>query len=204
MNRPYHHGDLHRALLDAALAIVEESGVAALTLRAVARRVGVTHAAPYRHFPDKAALLAAVATEGFRQLTDRMNAAREAVEGDELDRMAAIGAAYVSFAVEHPARYRVMFGRDLDGVPEDHPFRVSAQAAFGVLTRCVGELEPLPAGAAVGSHPSVDGRAVLAWATVHGLALLMMDRRLPCPTDPSARDAFVAGLLRPCHLGGSA
>ncbi len=198
MSRPYHHGDLGRALLDAALALIEETGAGALTLRAVARRVGVTHAAPYRHFEDKAALLAAVAGEGFKLLTERMTTARDAVEGDARARMTAIGVAYVGFAVEHTAHYRVMFGRDLDGLPAEHPFRAAGQAAFGVLTGCVAELMGRP-GEPCGASSACTDRAIVAWATVHGLALLMADRRLPWPADPVARDAFVAGLLREHH-----
>jgi len=203
VKRPYHHGDLQRALLDAALALIEESGAGSLTLRAVARRVGVTHAAPYRHFVDKAALLAAVAAEGFKLLTDRLTAARDASGTAPLDRMAAIGMAYVGFAVEHPAHYRVMFGRDLEGLTEDHPFRASAEAAFGVLTDCVAEFSEGSPQADAPTAPTGDyaGRAIVAWATVHGLALLMADRRLPCPSEPAARDALVAGLLRQCRLG---
>src|SRR5262245_23788463 len=104
----YHHGDLRRALLDAALEILAEGGAAGLTLREVARRAGVTHAAPYRHFEDKAALLAAVAEEGFRAVYAEMLARSERVK-DPVERLYQIGAAYVLFAVTHPAHFRVMF-----------------------------------------------------------------------------------------------
>jgi len=108
----YHHGNLPTALVQAALELVEESGSEALTLREVARRVGVTHAAPYRHFKDKAALLAAVAEEGFlrlrRQLHERMQAATT-----PRAKVAAAGAAYLTFAQQHAAHFRVMFMSDL-------------------------------------------------------------------------------------------
>jgi AcrR family transcriptional regulator len=195
--RPYHHGDLRRALLDAALSLIEAQGVEALTLRAVAGQVGVTHAAPYRHFVDKGDLLAAVAGEGFKLLAERTEAARDAAGAGLTDRLLAIGVAYVRFAVEHPAHYRVMFGRGLVDLPADHPFHADAQRAFGVLTGTVGELQA--AGLMAADAP--DARAVLGWATVHGLAMLLTDGLLPLPATQEARDAFVAGILLASYRG---
>src|SRR6201996_8823971 len=97
-DRPYHHGDLRNGLLDAARAILEESSLSALTLRAVARRAGVSHAAPYRHFPNHEALLVELAIEGFTELKDQITQAAEQAAGDvESDRIAKIGAAYMRF-----------------------------------------------------------------------------------------------------------
>src|SRR5262245_4881527 len=112
--RAYHHGDLRRALLDAALELVSSKGVQALTLREVARRAGVTHAAPYHHFPSKEALFAAVATEGFRDLAAAMRAALSGRRGPFAS-LRAIGVAYVRFATEHPAHFRIMFRPGLIG-----------------------------------------------------------------------------------------
>src|SRR4051794_27635084 len=117
--KPYHHGDLQRALVDAAVALLAEGGAAAVTLREVARRAGVTHAAPYRHFADKAALLAAVAEEGFRALHDAVARAGAEAPDDPLARLAASGQAYLRFAMSHPAHYRVMFGPDV--AAREHP-----------------------------------------------------------------------------------
>lgn len=197
MTRPYHHGDLRRALLDAALALIEAEGVAALTLRQTARQVGVTHAAPYRHFKDKAALLAGVAAEGFRLLADRTETARDAAGPDPIDRLLAIGVAYVRFALEHPAHYRVMFGRDIVETPGEHTFHGEAARAFAVLTGCVGEVQH------AGECPSEGAgvRSILAWSTVHGLAMLLTDHRLPLPPDLDAQDTFVATILRASYEG---
>src|SRR6266852_2916030 len=108
----YHHGDLPRALLDAALHIVETQGTQALTLRAAARLAGVSQTAPYRHFANKEAILAAVAEEGFRSLMAAM--AHAAVLADSpLQRLRAVGLAYVTFATHHSSHFRVMFGREM-------------------------------------------------------------------------------------------
>src|ERR1700693_5459913 len=108
----YHHGDLPRALLDAALHIVETQGTEALTLRAVARRAGVSQAAPYRHFASKEAILAAVAEDGFRSLIAAMRESVATCGEDPLGRLRAVGLGYVTFATSHPSHFRVMFGRE--------------------------------------------------------------------------------------------
>src|ERR1700692_201544 len=106
--RPYHHGDRTRALVDAAQRVLEREGPSALSLRAVAREAGVSPAAPYHHFEDKGALLLAVAKEGFDLLDEALTKARNSTS-DPHDQLAAIGVAYVQYAVSHPALYRVMY-----------------------------------------------------------------------------------------------
>jgi len=172
----YHHGDLRRALIEASLALISEEGFSALTLREVARRAGVTHAAPYRHFPDKEALLAAVAEEGFRSISARMQE-RMDKEPRPTERLLACGVAYVLFAVDHPAHFRVMFGPHF-AKPTDHEgLSKEGDTAFGLLLQSItqgqqaGELregEPLPL-------------ALMAWAQVHGLASLLVDHKLDQP-----------------------
>src|ERR1043165_5693220 len=108
----YHHGDLRNALLDAARSILEEESLANLSLRAVARGAGVSHAAPYRHFPNHEALLVELAVEGFVELrTEIVNAA--SAPGMESDRIASIGAAYMRFVAKRPALASLMFGPQL-------------------------------------------------------------------------------------------
>ncbi|HWD27140.1 MAG TPA: helix-turn-helix domain-containing protein, partial [Rhizomicrobium sp.] len=97
--RAYHHGDLRNALLDAARKILEEETLGQLSLRAVARRAGVSHAAPYRHFPNHEALLVELAVEGFVELKDEIAAAGAQATDAESDRIASIGAAYMRFVV---------------------------------------------------------------------------------------------------------
>ena len=164
----YHHGDLREALLRAAVELVEEQGPDGFTLREAARKVGVTHTAPYRHFTDRDALLVAVAEEGFQGLHA---AARARLSGltDPRQRLQALGIAYVEYAVAHPSHFRVMHGGIADACSD--PAFVQAKAAtFGLLLEIVGACEAaglIPAG-------SVPRYALSAWATVHGLADLLM------------------------------
>jgi len=166
----YHHGDLRRSLIDASLALIAEEGFSALTLREVARRAGVTHAAPYRHFEDKEALLAAVAEEGFRAMTAQMHE-RMSRENGPAERLAACGVAYVLFAVRHPAHFRVMFGPHFARPALHEGLSTEGSNAFGLLVQSIiqgqqmgvlREGEPLPL-------------ALGAWSLVHGLASLLVD-----------------------------
>src|SRR5437763_11993969 len=108
----YHHGNLREALVEAALALVEERGSPEFTLREVDRRVGVTHAAPQRHFEDRAALVAAVAEEGFRELRAHVDRG-VARARDPAARLHALGVGYVQFALRNPAHFRVMYSAEL-------------------------------------------------------------------------------------------
>ena len=167
----YHHGDLHRTLVDAAAKIVAKAGAGAVTLREVARLAGVSHNAPYRHFDSLSALLAAVATEGFEQFGARLREAADA-EPDAKKRRNAIGRAYLRFALDNPRLYLLMFGAELDKA--QHPeLRAAADEAFSVLT---GTL------ARAGRAGHAD--AINAWAFVHGLAHLVLDKQIK-PNDPA-------------------
>src|SRR5687767_14780705 len=119
--------DLRRAVLDASVALVEEGGIGALSMREVARRAGVTHGAPYHHFPDRAAILAAIAEEGFVLLDGQMRRALAATAATGLARFEACGRGYFAFAVAHPAHFKVMFRPELVD-PKNHP-NVDAAAA---------------------------------------------------------------------------
>lgn len=151
----YHHGNLRPALLRAAGKILEKEGVAALSLRDAARRAGVSHAAPYRHFADRDALLAELAAEGFEMLADAMRGQA----GKEM------GEAYVRFALEHPQRFRLMFGGALPMATHDH-LRQAASATYEALVHAFSEL------------PKPELAAAAAWALVHGLAHLKLDGHL--------------------------
>jgi AcrR family transcriptional regulator len=169
--RSYHHGDLRRALLDEALALAAERGPAALTLREAARRAGVTEAAPYRHFASKEALVAALAEEGFAALLQRVRRALARAPGKASARLTALGVAYLRFALDRPAHFRVMFGRDL---ATSHGFRGVgdlAQACFGEL---IGEVARAQrAGEVAGRDPRP--AALALWSALHGLASLQAD-----------------------------
>jgi len=156
--RGYHHGDLRNGLLEAARAILEEESLASLTLRAVARKAGVSHAAPYRHFPNHEALLVELSIEGFQELRDALiEAAR--TTGSESDRIANMGAAYMRFVAKRPALARLMFGGQL---PNRDKF-----PALGAAADAIGN----EIGAAL--HDAALGLAV--WASVHGLAMLILE-----------------------------
>jgi AcrR family transcriptional regulator len=156
--RGYHHGDLRNGLLEAARAILEEESLAALTLRAVARKAGVSHAAPYRHFPNHEALLVELSVEGFDELRTAIAEAAKA-QGVESEKIANIGAAYMRFVAQRPALARLMFGGQL---PNRDQF-----PALGLKADSIGE----EIGAAL--HDSALGLAV--WASVHGLAMLVLE-----------------------------
>lgn len=173
----YHHGNLRPALLAAARALINEAGVEALTLREVARRAGVTTGAPYHHFADKAELVGALARQSLDEL-DRLFSTM--VEGIRVprDQLQAIGIAYVLYAVDHPAEFRLMFRPDLGapldlGAPAESP-------VFRVLIRVVDACRAA-AGNAEGDRESA---AIAAWSLVHGLAALLVDGSLaPLATD---------------------
>src|SRR5688572_15371977 len=130
--RTYHHGNLRRALLDEALAIIRDERAEGLTLRAIGARLRVSRTALYRHFADKGALLRAVATDGFRGLRQQLLAAWED-SGRGSAGLAAMGVAYVRFAVVNPSHYRVMFGGFVNPGPQDPELASEAQGAFQAL-----------------------------------------------------------------------
>jgi len=179
--RPYHHGNLRRVILDAALEEIHEHGPLALSLRGLARRAGVSHAAPAHHFGDKTGLLTAIAVEGFQLLGDALRAARET--GGFLD----VGLAYLRFAFEHPAHYEVMFRPDL--FRRDDPDLVAAQATTTDLLY----------GPAAESHPDADALRVgiAGWSFVHGFASLWANGNLQhrLGDDPIAAARLVAPAL---------
>ncbi len=165
----YHHGDLRRALLDAALEVLAREGASALTLREVARRAGVTHAAPYRHFTDKQALLAAVAEEGFRMLASEMASGAAAHPADPGRGLQAIGTAYVRFATTQRAHFQVMFGNHVDWTCKHPKLEETADHAFGILISQVQACQA--AGLVRAGDPLV--AALCAWSMVHGLSELI-------------------------------
>ncbi len=171
----YHHGDLPNALVAAALDLIREAGLEGLTLRAVARRAGVSEAAPYRHFADKDALLAAVAEQGFLALGRKMDAEASREPGaDVLTRLRRLGAAYVRYAVENPAHFRVMMG-PVVARRKDYPSldRV-ANASFGRLLAVLAEAQQV----GIVAEGQLQDIGLAAWSFVHGLAALAIEGHL--------------------------
>ncbi|WP_211106813.1 TetR/AcrR family transcriptional regulator [Nitrospirillum amazonense] len=182
----YHHGNLRDALVRTALSLLEESGVEALTLRAAARGAGVSAMAPYRHFADKADLLAAVAEQGYADLRDRL--ARADTAADPRQALVEQGVAYVLFALERPALFRIMFGASLgSGLPPKPP--PTAGSAYGILAARVAGLVP---------EEKREAAVVAAWSLVHGLACLTVDGRLTPQADAASPETLarqVTGLF---------
>ena len=156
--RPYHHGDLRRALLEAAMVIIERDGPNALTLRAVARQAGVSPAAPYHHFKDKSELLFAVSKEGFRGLKAAMGSVVAPISTH------AMGVAYVEFAHANPALYRVMYdcARQREMIPDSAE---EEEGGIKLLRECLIEAS----GGKV-SEIDLELAVIAAWSAAHGLA----------------------------------
>lgn len=175
--RPYHHGDLRRAILSAALEVIAADGPSALSLRDLARRAGVSHAAPAHHFKDRTGLLTAIAAEGFGLLSGTLQEA-----GDLKD----AGVRYVRFAREHPAHFQVMFTPEL--LRADDLELTTARALAGdALRGAVSAVQPEGLG--------IDTRlaGVAAWSLAHGFATLLLSHNLDGPVgDKDPEEVFRA------------
>ncbi|TIM34569.1 MAG: TetR/AcrR family transcriptional regulator [Mesorhizobium sp.] len=131
-SRPYHHGDLRRAVIETALDMLREEKGWQFTLREVARRAGVSHAAPYKHFSDKAALLAEIAMIGFDRLRESLSAAKSEAPKTLRDEITPIARAYVAFGTDNPALYRLMFSAE-EGKAVGMPIEGQAAAGWGLI-----------------------------------------------------------------------
>lgn len=160
--------DTRDSLLRAAVEIAEADGGGAIGLREAARRAGLTHGAPYRHFPNQRSLVAAVAEQGFRGLMAEVQAAQAAAGPDVLARFHALGVAYLRFALAHPGQFRVMFGAEAAAEPGVR----SAEAA--VFALAVNEIASAQRQGLIAAGDPQE-LALLAWSTGHGLAVLMID-----------------------------
>jgi AcrR family transcriptional regulator len=172
----YHHGSLRSALVDAALTAIEGAEGALPSLRELARGVGVSPTAVYRHFPNKEALLAAIGSEGVRMLGEAQQAAYDKAGGGSAG-FAATGRAYVRFALAHPALFRLVFAH---GATVPSPMKGSDPAS-DLLRRTTTEL--------TGGGPAAETLALQAWSIAHGIAMLMLDERLP--PDPALIDRLL-------------
>lgn len=180
-SKTYHHGDLPGTLVHAAMELLEEDGATALSLRAAARRAGVSTAAPYRHFADRNALLSAIAAVGYRELAADLAAAHPAPT--EAADLAAIAVAYVQFALQRPGLFRVMFAEQCDPANLERAAAVTAiQENLNAIVRQV--------------FPSADPEAMATavWGLVHGLAFLHLDGKLDTSSAQAVADRVRAAV----------
>ena len=195
----YHHGDLRNALVDEGLKLLEQEGNADFTLRDLAGRVGVSPAAPYSHFEDKDALLAAIATVGFRKLRATLETAISAI-ADPTQRFLAMGQAYVQFGMDNPALYKLMFAsEELPAKRGQFPeLQEAGGAAFEALTGMLKQMQE--------SHflreGDLDGFGLAVWALVHGLTSLIITGRIDCAGDCVGEHDFTAAEATQMSLMG--
>ncbi len=191
----YHHGQLRHALIREALTLLRTKGVHGLTLREAARRAGVSQAAPYRHFADKEALLAAVAEEGFYRLGQTIGATMSARQRSSAERLRAGCLAYVRFACENPGYYEMMFGPDRPSIERHPALHEAAHAAAGHMLATLVDCQR------TGTVREGDlfQMTLFIWAGLHGLADLMVSGFLPVrntgPTLSSEAERFARGLI---------
>ena len=188
----YHHGDLRNALLVAGEQLLVTRGVAALSLREVAKLTGVSHAAPYRHFRDKAALMQALAESGFERLHAVISAAAARIPHDPELKLVEAGVAYVHLAVRNPALIQLMFAAG-PGQAEDGPTRRAALPVFAPLVAIV------KSGIETGVFRDREPRelALVAWTSMHGLALLLVTGQFQVDlTDKAALDKLVRSVAQ--------
>lgn len=170
----YHHGDLREALIGAGLELLAEGGSPdGIGLRAVARRVGVSQSAPYAHFSSKRALLAAVAERGFRLFAQNMRR-RAAGAHDARETLVGLAQGYVEFAETHPALFRLMFGHEISELEDEPGLREAAENSY-VLLQEATESYLAQTGGAPATAPV---KALAAWSLVHGLAHLLLERKI--------------------------
>lgn len=191
----YHHGDLKAALVAAGRSLLEREGMAGLSLRAAARAAGVSQAAPYHHFADKDALLAAIAMEGFRDLSAEMAAAAKgaATPGDHME---GLGAGYVLFAFRNPELFRLMQGPYFEATERYGDLVAVAAESYAMLQDGVRACMP--------DRPArdVDLACKAAWSLVHGASMLIVDKRIDVGTTPQAIDRFARAIARQLMIGG--
>ena len=196
--RPYHHGDLRRAIVRAALEILSETQSLEFSLRELARRAGVSHNAPYKHFADKRELLAAVSTAGFELLTQRMSDGIVR-HSNARAQLFAMLRAYIHHGVENPALYRLMFGGYLTGPDDGRPAieRAAAEKTKDLLTGVIvkgGFGRSIPNIAR--NERKIAGAILASWSLVHGLTMLLADGLVgPRKKSDALTDSVVQGLL---------
>ncbi|MFC1996407.1 TetR/AcrR family transcriptional regulator [Chloroflexota bacterium] len=172
--KTYHHGDLKNALIQAGIEILSDEGVKGLSLRQVAKRAGVSHTAPYAHFADKQALVAAISTEGYRRLYAQLSLLDQEYASDPLGKLVEVAWSYIQFAVNDPAHFKITFSGVIEKEKDYPSFIEISQQSFNFIIDMVadcqaeGILRPGP----------TDLIAVHIWGAIHGLATLLIEDQL--------------------------
>jgi len=172
--KTYHHGDLKNALIKAGVEILAKDGVSGLSLRKVASKAGVSHTAPYSHFADKQALIAAISTEGFRQLYERVSVVVEEYKTRPSMQLVEVAWAYVQFALDDRDRFKVMFSGVLEKEKEYPEFVAESQKNFQLVKMTV---EANQAAGVLRSGPS-DLAALSVWGIIHGFIMLLLEGQI--------------------------
>ncbi|HNO86592.1 MAG TPA: TetR/AcrR family transcriptional regulator [Anaerolineales bacterium] len=172
--KTYHHGDLKNALIKAGVEILARDGVSGLSLRKVALKAGVSHAAPYAHFADKQALIAAISTEGFRQLYERVSGVAEKYQSQPEKQLTEAAWAYVQFAMDDRDRFKVMFSGVLEKEKDYPDFVVESQRNFQ-LVKSIVEANQASGRLRGGDSALV---ALSAWGIIHGFLMLLLEGQI--------------------------
>ncbi|MYM54383.1 TetR/AcrR family transcriptional regulator [Thalassovita mangrovi] len=191
--KPYHHGDLRHLLLDTAKRVVEQSGAAQLSLRSLADEAGVSTAAPYHHFKNKTALLAAVAAATMREFNAYLTSSFDAALSPQ-ERLERLGVAYVTFARDHPELFKLIQWSDRQAETTDQELAELRKENFGILYAAVADCLPKA------SEETRHTACAAAWSLVHGAAVLVLDGRLGLITPMENLDATITKIVRKLDL----
>lgn len=170
----YHHGDLPHAIIEAALSWIETKDISSLSLRGIARCLGVSHNAPYRHFADKESLLAAIAERGFIKLEQWLQQVLESSTLTQVELIKALGVQYIKYALSNPAYYRVMYGSYVADYQKYPQVEQAAEKSFTILINAIAQGQK----AGVIRSGKAKELGYVCWSLVHGVSMLYLDRQL--------------------------
>jgi AcrR family transcriptional regulator len=172
--KSYHHGDLKNALIEAGADILSKDGVSGLSLRKVAQKAGVSHTAPYAHFADKQALIAAISTEGYKKLYEQIAQAAEQYRSDPLQRLVESSWAYVEFALDEPDHFKVTLSGMIEKEQDYPAFVETAKQTFSLVVDIVAQCQQ----ADILRKGAADLTAVSVWALIHGFVTLLLENQI--------------------------
>jgi AcrR family transcriptional regulator len=170
----YHHGDLKNALIEAGVEILSREGIKGLSLRRVAKSAGVSHAAPYAHFPDKKALIAAISTEGYRQLYEDLHRAAQQYDGDPARQLVEVSWCYVQFALRDPAHFKITFSGIVEKEKEYPDFVAVSKKNLALVIEIVERCQQ----AGILNAGPADLLAVSVWGMIHGFVSLLLENQI--------------------------